>query len=401
MLFGTLALNPGLVRAEDASSTVQQPAVPAKTPSQAEAPANSPNEKAMLWSPEDGYLDISTFVDQIYGFVPLVMPITEPAIGYGLGGGLIFIDRHKDEEGKVVPGFGRPNLSGVGGMGTENGTWGVGAFDLRHWRKDTMQTQAAAIYASVNLDFYCLSDDSILKDHPLRYNLEPLGGFVQVKFRLGKTRFWSGLNYIVGTTQVRFDAPAATPGIPDHQDESHIGGLTPSFSYDTRDNIFTPLSGTFIEAAISLYSPNLGSDDEFQRGSLTWIQYFPVAPKWTLGVRTDAFVSAGDVPFYMRPYVVLRGAPTMRYQGESVAQIEAEMRWQFWKRYSFVGFGGYGVTSSDHKKLESDRSVTTWGAGFRYEIARKYGLHMGLDVAFGADEHPAIYIQFGSAWMRM
>jgi glucose/arabinose dehydrogenase len=41
----------------------------------------------------------------------------------------------------------------------------------------------------------------------------------------------------------------------------------------------------------------------------------------------------------------------------------------------------------------------TGGGGFRYELARKYKLHMGLDVAFGPDG-PALYVQFGSAWMR-
>jgi glucose/arabinose dehydrogenase len=43
--------------------------------------------------------------------------------------------------------------------------------------------------------------------------------------------------------------------------------------------------------------------------------------------------------------------------------------------------------------------VTTGGAGFRYELARKYKLHAGADVAFGKDG-PALYIQFGHAWAR-
>jgi hypothetical protein len=39
------------------------------------------------------------------------------------------------------------------------------------------------------------------------------------------------------------------------------------------------------------------------------------------------------------------------------------------------------------------------GTGFRYELARKYGIHAGLDVAFGSD-HPILYLQIGSAWAR-
>src|SRR4051794_37838188 len=31
---------------------------------------------------------------------------------------------------------------------------------------------------------------------------------------------------------------------------------------------------------------------------------------------------------YLRPYISLRGAPIMRYQGDEAAQIETELRWQ-------------------------------------------------------------------------
>jgi hypothetical protein len=40
---------------------------------------------------------------------------------------------------------------------------------------------------------------------------------------------------------------------------------------------------------------------------------------------------------------MLRGIPAMRYQGESTAQAEAELRWQFWQRFSLVGFAGAGT----------------------------------------------------------
>ena len=89
----------------------------------------------------------------------------------------------------------------------------------------------------------------------------------------------------------------------------------------------------------------------------------------------------------------------MRYQGEEAAQIEAELRWQFWKRFSLVGFVGGGAVWNDFDRFENTQTVLTGGTGFRYEIARKYGIHMGVDVAFGP-ENTAVYIQVGSAWAR-
>jgi len=354
------------------------------------------NTSSKLRSSEDGWLDLSGFLDQTYGFVPLVIPITEPAVGYGAAGGLAFIDK---PVGEAQAGFGRPNITVVGGLGTENGTWGVMAGDLRHWMDDRLQTLIGAVHASVNLDFYGIGRDNVLKDHPVSYTLKPLAGVVRAKYRLGGSNVWAGLGYALASTQVTFDAPATLPGLPNIQRESRVGGLTPSLTYDSRDNMFTPLGGTFVEATAGFFSPAFGGDDDFQRYSLIGIQYFPLHAGVTMGVRGDATFSFGDVPFYMRPFVALRGAPVMRYQGDEVAQVEAELRWQCWKRFSVVGFAGYGAAWNDFEHLDSKLTVVTGGTGFRYEIARRYGLHMGVDIAFSPGV-TAVYVQFGSAWMR-
>jgi hypothetical protein len=52
----------------------------------------STNASSKLRSCEDGWLDLSRFIDEAYGFVPLVVSLTEPAVGYGAAGGWAFID---------------------------------------------------------------------------------------------------------------------------------------------------------------------------------------------------------------------------------------------------------------------------------------------------------------------
>jgi outer membrane protein assembly factor BamA len=369
---------------------------PAQTAARDESLPPATNAPSKFRSPEDGRLDLSAFIDKAYGFAPIVFPITEPAVGYGAAGGVAFIDKPK---GEAQAGFGRPNVTAVGGMGTENGSWGVLAADSRYWLDDRLQTLVGVAHASVNLDFYGIGRDGILQNHPLRYNLQPLGGLVQVKYRLGHSRAWAGLSYALATTQVGFDAPAGTPGRPSFQRYSRVGGLTPSFTYDSRDTMFTPTRGTYFETTAGCFSQALGGDDEFQRGNLIAIHYLPLHPKLTLGLRGDVNLSFGEVPFYLRPSVSLRGAAAMRYQGEQVAQVEAELRWQFWQRFSLVGFVGSGAAWNNFERFEKTLTVVTGGTGFRYELARKYGLHMGVDVAFGPDA-PVVYVQFGSAWMR-
>jgi hypothetical protein len=366
----------------------------ASTASGQMATTNTPDEAtppSKFRSEEDGWFDMSGFLDTEYGFLPIVIPITEPAVGYGAAAGMAFISKPL--------GTGRPDITVVGGMGTENGTWGAMAGDSRNWLDDRLQTLVGAVYASVNLDFFGIGKNSRLADNPLSYNLEPKGGILQSKYRIGDSHFWAGMSYAFATTEVTFDAPAGTPHLPDFRSTSNVGGVGPSLTFDTRDNLFTPTRGTYAEATAGLFSKALGGDDEFQRLQIIGIQYAPLSQKLFLGLRGQAAASFADTPFYLRPFIYMRGVPAMRYQGEEVAQIEAELRWQLWKRFSLIGFVGDGMVWTDFDRLENKQSVIAGGTGLRYEIARKYGIHMGMDVAFSPDG-TTIYIQFGSAWFR-
>src|SRR5688572_7098978 len=84
-------------------------------------------------SDADGWPDASDFLDKKYGFLPIAMPITEPAVGYGAAGGVAFLSAPL---GAARAGLGRPNVTFVGGMGTENKSWGTFAGDMRHWLDD-------------------------------------------------------------------------------------------------------------------------------------------------------------------------------------------------------------------------------------------------------------------------
>lgn len=358
--------------------------------------SEKPEEASRFWSEEDGWLDISGFMDQAYGFVPLVIPITEPAVGYGAVGALLFIDK-QEKEGEN--GFGRPNLSTVGALGTENGTSGVFAADMRHWLDDRLKTLVGVVHAPINLDFYGIGYDPLLQNNPKTYNLETTAGMAQVRYRIGESQAWAGLGYALATSNITFDVKPEDGSLPNFQSESKVGGLLPHLSFDSRNNMFTPTKGNYLELSAGLFSEILGSDSDFQRVNLTAIHYQPLSYDLTLGIMGSSILSFGDIPFYMRPFIYMRGVPAMRYQGDYTAQIETELRWQFWERFSLVGFAGAGIAWNDDRKSRTEQDVITGGVGFRYEIARKYGMHMGIDVAYGPDG-TALYIQFGSAWMR-
>jgi hypothetical protein len=44
-----------------------------------------------------------------------------------------------------------------------------------------------------------------------------------------------------------------------------------------------------------------------------------------------------------------------------------------------------GITWNDFENLDDTHGVVSGGGGFRYELARQYGLHAGIDIAFSPD----------------
>jgi len=280
----TLDLAPPDVASSGGGALAQERGAGSDANQQGLAGTNAPSK---FRSAEDGWLDISGFLDADFGFLPVVLPISEPAVGYGAAAGPAFLSKS--------PGASRPNVTAVGGLGTQNGTWGVVAADSRYWLDGKLQTLVGAAYASVNLDYYGIGENRTLAEHPLSYNLEPKGGLVQAKYRIGDSDFWAGLSYAFFSTKVSFETSTDTSNLPELHGESNVGGVGPSVSFDTRDNIFTPTRGTYAEVLAGLGSQAFGGDGEFQRVQLLAMQYVPLLPRLFL---------------YRSPTTASRGAET-------------------------------------------------------------------------------------------
>ena len=345
---------------------------------------------------DDGWPDISKFLDKPYGFIPVLAPITEPAVGYGAAGALIFIDKRKD---RIVD-MRHPSITGVGGFATEDGSWGAFGGFSRYAFNNKLKWRGAGAYLNLFLDFYGLSEDSPLNDAPISYELTGYGGMLGGVYALGTSGLWAGVDYVLGHSEVDVTLPAPVPPeMGAFNASATLAALRPSVLYDSRSNVFSPIHGLYAEASASVFNKAWGSDAEFTRGALIVLGFLPLGRNLYFSIKGEGSASTDDTPFYLKPYVTLRGVTSQRIQGEQVADTEGEIRWQFWKRISAVGFLGAGGAWSNTEGQDQSSSVVSGGTGIRYEIARKYGIHMGLDVGFGPDD-PILYVTFGHAWAR-
>jgi hypothetical protein len=268
---------------------------------------------------------------------------------------------------------------------TANGSWGAGGGHMGIWRDDSIRYLGGAAYAELHLDFYGLTDAA------RRFEMKAVPIVQELVFRIASSRLYAGGRWVFAHSDIRF-ADAPPDALLGSEAESVVSGAGAVVTWDARDTIFTPSSGTRAEASFLWYDPAIGSDYQYWKLSAYELGYFPVSRTVTAALRVDAQVTGGDVPFYALPYVKLRGVPALRYQGDSVLVAETELRWDFVRRWSAVGFAGVGA-------VDALRDEVAWsaGGGVRYLLARAFGLRMGADVARGPEEW-AFYVVFGNAW---
>lgn len=352
----------------------------------------------------DNKLDVSSFLTQVYGFVPLVSPITEPAVGLGAAGGLVFVHRTR-EDVLVKPGV-PSSLSVVGGLATANGSWGIGAFHQGIWKDDRIRFRGGLGYFSMNLTLYpslaadTISIDPTVAARGLDFKIKGVALGPDIAFRIKNSPVFFGAQYTFFKNKVSFERPGLIPGVEPWEMDSQVSGLGPFLLFDNLDNPFTPNRGMRSQVTYRYFDPFLGSSRAFHLLDAFWTGYYDLHQKVILGLRLDGRFSFEGTPFYMRPYISLRGIPVMRYQGQHVLVAETEGRWNVSQRWGLVGFGGVGATTFTIRDRTSRKSAYNAGLGVRYLVARLFGLYMGLDVARGPEDW-AFYLQFGSAWSSL
>jgi hypothetical protein len=352
--------------------------------------------RARFFDPDDGQFDLSYFLEDPRGFLPIPILVTEPAVGYGGGAAGMFL-RPRTKAGEE--GWAFPNISAAGAFATQNGTWGAFGGDASRWLDGRLRTLVGAGTGRVNLDFYGLGLDPSSVYQKVRYSLDFTGVVAQANWQLAPKSPWAvGLRYVYADVDPLLRDQPLFPSLADRV-RVKISAPTPILEFDTRDNVFTPTRGVYAESSWLASRSSLGATEDFERFTQVLMGWYPATSDVTLGARGNYAWSSDGTPFFLRPFVQLRGVPAMRYQGDQAAWLEVEARWQLYGRWSVVAFAGGGTTRSSRDSFTATQNVGSGGAGFRYELARKFGLNAGIDVAHSPGT-TAVYFVVGNAWFR-
>jgi Omp85 superfamily domain len=352
--------------------------------------ASAQEKTSKFKDPEDGAFDISQILSSRAGFLPVFVPITEPALGIGLAGGISYFHQRSEED--VEKGL-SPSISVAGGLYTANGSWGAFGGHKGIWKNGRIRYTGGGGFASVNIDYY--PDNIGLELDPVEFNLKGFGFLQEILFQMGSAPIYIGPNYNFTSVEASIPSSMSEDDLSDLTDKSSTAGLGLVLFFNDIDNEFTPNEGVQARIEAKRYADYFGGDYEYWKLRMEATGLVPAGDSFVFGLHGEGQRSSSDAPFWDQPFISLRGIPAMRYLGPMAVTAEAEIRWDFTSRWSILGFGGAGIVAEDFDGLSDGTSAAAFGAGFRYFLARTFGLRAGLDFARGPEDW-AYYITIGN-----
>jgi hypothetical protein len=263
-------------------------------------PASSSAQKKqkILVDTIDNALDVSYYLNSLHGFLPIISPITEPAVGYGaVVAGLFFIAKKTD--GKE---FSMPDVVGAAVGITSNKTWFAGAGYAGFWKGDRIRYRGAFGYGDIKLKYYG-TGNGYLDKHPAKFNLNSYFLLQQAIFRIGKSRFMLGGKYQLMKTDAAFFEESDIPWVDPVDLELVNSGVGLIAEYENFNNIFSPSKGLRFNLTYDQFLKVLGSDKDFGKFTFFLHYYQPVIKNvWTAGFRIESQLATGNSPFYMLPF---------------------------------------------------------------------------------------------------
>jgi hypothetical protein len=186
-----------------------------------------------------------------------------------------------------------------------------------------------------------------------------------------------------------------TSGLPGADGTIEVGAGA-QVSYDSRDSIFYPLRGSYLEGTFHLNEPRLGSEHRFQRLKLDLAHFFGLGGQHVLAVQALAFVCGGDITLQSMGFIggnrMMRGMYQYRFVDRNSVAAQVEYRFPIYWRFGGVLFGGAGEVAHDLNDYRLQKIQYAGGGGLRFLLDPAKKVNLRIDCGADQEGTPNFYI---------
>jgi outer membrane protein assembly factor BamA len=330
-------------------------------------------------------------------FFVMPIPISNPTIGTGLGASATYLF----DAGENAP----TSSLNLMGLYTDTDTWAVGLGTEIYFKDDKYRLSGAVGYFDANLEFYGIGSGAGDRGESIGINQK--GPFLVPRFLIQVSEnFYLGPQFrylaIDTSLQVPILPPDFPPGIVPTSIENVTSGLGVVLERDTRDNKYFPYQGSQLIATTNFAREWVGSDNNYEQFELGYNLYRKLGKHGVLAWRATGCFREGNVPFYDLCNFggeedAIRGYVGGQYRDKVSITTQVEFRWQLYKKWGMVAFGGVGQVAPQIDDIKLDDLLPSVGVGIRWMASEKERVNLSIDYAKGKDSS-AWYFRIGEAF---
>ena len=228
-------------------------------------------------------------------------------------------------------------------------------------------------------DFFGLGSDRASINQAIRYSLDFSAAVLRRTGARPKSPWAVGVRYVYADVDPHLRDEPPFPGLARSSQRENFAPTAILEIRHARQH-FTPTRGVYAETSYLASRQALGASVDFERVQQVLIGWMPLRHDITVGCTREYAWSSDQTPFFLRPYIMLRGVPSVRYQ-EAISLSR-------WKGVGNSTDGGHRRSAGPARPgptatIVRLRKVSVAVAWAFAELASKFGLHAGIDVAHG------------------
>ena len=327
-------------------------------------------------------------------FVLAPIPISDPAVGSGLGVTAVYTFA-KDDPNDASP----PPTLGAGGFYTSNDSWSGAAMAKLYLKQDRYRLAFGGAVGSLNYDLFAAGADR--ESVPISQEFEAVVG----QFLVGLGRRWyAGLRVTWAAMDVSRQDDGTSPiPVPPRDLDSTLVEVGLKVERDSRDNVFYPTAGSRLQLFANHNDTGFGSDYTYTKTWLIYSEYFSLSDQLVLAVEGAGCYATDGGPFYSLCMFgsknLLRGYTVGQYLDRWTLATQAEARWRFAERWIATGFAGVGVVEPARTIADDGTdSLPAAGVGLHWIAAPDNLITVRAEYAIGEGGAHGFYVAIGQAF---
>ena len=335
-----------------------------------------------------------TLVDDQFFIYPIVFYLPETRWGFGAVG--LFNFRFKGERHDSNP----SQIQFTSNYTQNKQVNFIIPFELYRFN-NKWKLKGEVAYFRYLYNFYGIGNQSILENRETfnanypRFRIDALHRY---------NRFFVGMRYRFDHVRI-FDLKEG--GILESnpivgKEGGRVSGMGFVTQYDSRDFIYNPSKGCYIEGEIFIGNKIIGSQYSFQRYALDATTFLPLSVDHTLAIHFNTATILGDPFFndllYFGSSKLMRGFQDRRFSDKNLLVVQAEYRYPIYKRLQGVAFTAVGNVADRYVRLFDVGPRFSYGGGLRFILAKKDRVRLRIDYGRTVREGGAFYATINDAF---